>query len=279
MSPWFGYAIFVLGHTAGGVIRLRHERRSKLVPVAESRKGIVEVFLLALLTIAILLPLLAMATSLLSFANYAPCLACVVPGAVFMGLYVWLLYRSHADLGDNWSFTLQVRRDHRLVTSGIYGSIRHPMYAALYMLGDRPDPSRPELRGGPGHDRRVHGDSPPPGWRRGADDDRPVRRRLSSVCRQNEASHSRYLVDRGDRAGALGRVGSPCARGSSCSHGRVVPRTPRGRGGHDGALHAARGLRRVRSRSRSGIARSNRRLPLRVACFGRCRTRRPRGGS
>lgn len=134
MSPWFGYAIFVLGHTAGGVIRLRHERRSKLVPVAESRKGIVEVFLLALLTIAILLPLLAMATSLLSFANYAPCLACVVPGAVFMGLYVWLLYRSHADLGDNWSFTLQVRRDHRLVTSGIYGSIRHPMYAALYML-------------------------------------------------------------------------------------------------------------------------------------------------
>jgi len=50
---------------------------------------------------------------------------------------LWLFYRSHADLGTNWSITLEVREQHRLVTQGVYRHIRHPMYLALalYSLG------------------------------------------------------------------------------------------------------------------------------------------------
>jgi hypothetical protein len=29
---------------------------------------------------------------------------------------LWLFYRSHADLGTNWSITLEVREQHRLIT-------------------------------------------------------------------------------------------------------------------------------------------------------------------
>ena len=46
---------------------------------------------------------------------------------------LWLFHRSHADLGTNWSITLQVRENHSLITQGVYRRIRHPMYAALFL--------------------------------------------------------------------------------------------------------------------------------------------------
>lgn len=54
-----------------------------------------------------------------------------------MVIGLWLFYRSHADLGTNWSITLEVREQHRLITTGIYRHIRHPMYSALalYTIG------------------------------------------------------------------------------------------------------------------------------------------------
>src|SRR6266568_943304 len=50
---------------------------------------------------------------------------------------LWLFYRSHADLGTNWSITLEVREGHRLITQGVYRGVRHPMYSALalYSVG------------------------------------------------------------------------------------------------------------------------------------------------
>jgi len=46
---------------------------------------------------------------------------------------LWLFYKSHADLGTNWSITLEVREQHRLITQGVYRRIRHPMYSALVL--------------------------------------------------------------------------------------------------------------------------------------------------
>jgi protein-S-isoprenylcysteine O-methyltransferase Ste14 len=45
--------------------------------------------------------------------------------------------RSHADLGTNWSITLEVREGHQLITQGIYRHVRHPMYCGLlvYSVG------------------------------------------------------------------------------------------------------------------------------------------------
>jgi protein-S-isoprenylcysteine O-methyltransferase Ste14 len=42
-------------------------------------------------------------------------------------------YLTHRSLGRNWSVSLDVRETHRLVTSGIYRRIRHPMYTAFWM--------------------------------------------------------------------------------------------------------------------------------------------------
>lgn len=51
-------------------------------------------------------------------------------GLILLGIAIILLWRSHVDLGQQWSATLQIHREHELVTSGIYRSIRHPMYTA-----------------------------------------------------------------------------------------------------------------------------------------------------
>jgi protein-S-isoprenylcysteine O-methyltransferase Ste14 len=51
---------------------------------------------------------------------------------VFVALWLWLFYRSHQDLGTNWSVSLELREDHRLITNGVYARVRHPMYTSLF---------------------------------------------------------------------------------------------------------------------------------------------------
>jgi protein-S-isoprenylcysteine O-methyltransferase Ste14 len=46
---------------------------------------------------------------------------------------LWLFWRSHLDLGQNWSQTLELRKGHELVKHGVYRSIRHPMYASIWL--------------------------------------------------------------------------------------------------------------------------------------------------
>jgi len=59
--------------------------------------------------------------------------AALAAGALCLGANFWLFYRAHADLGTNWSMTLEVRKEHRLVSSGVYMRVRHPMYSAIFL--------------------------------------------------------------------------------------------------------------------------------------------------
>jgi protein-S-isoprenylcysteine O-methyltransferase Ste14 len=47
---------------------------------------------------------------------------------------IMAIFQSHADLGKNWSISLEVRERHALVQTGIYRFIRHPMYASFFVL-------------------------------------------------------------------------------------------------------------------------------------------------
>lgn len=53
-------------------------------------------------------------------------------GTFIYGLSTILLWMSHTALGVQWSPTLEIKKHHRLVTSGIYAYVRHPMYAAFW---------------------------------------------------------------------------------------------------------------------------------------------------
>ncbi len=45
-----------------------------------------------------------------------------------------LLAWTHACLGKEWSVNLQLRDDHRLIRSGPYSRVRHPMYTSLFAI-------------------------------------------------------------------------------------------------------------------------------------------------
>jgi protein-S-isoprenylcysteine O-methyltransferase Ste14 len=51
-------------------------------------------------------------------------------GAAGLVLLTWV----HMHLGKEWSVSLQLNRDHRLIQSGPYSKIRHPMYTALFAV-------------------------------------------------------------------------------------------------------------------------------------------------
>ena len=117
------------------VIRLPYAKRTQANTITDKRAASTERLLLALVAIGgTFLPLVHLGTGLFSFADYRlPDWAVIVGTAVLVPAY-WLFWRSHADLGRNWSATTELRQEHDLVTSGVYKRIRHPMYAAIWLI-------------------------------------------------------------------------------------------------------------------------------------------------
>jgi protein-S-isoprenylcysteine O-methyltransferase Ste14 len=48
-----------------------------------------------------------------------------------IGLFGW----AHRALGRNWTAVLALSTDHEMVTDGPFRFVRHPMYAAFFMIG------------------------------------------------------------------------------------------------------------------------------------------------
>lgn len=116
------------------IIRRPYYKMSRQKQVVDSRAGLLESFLMTgtMLTMMILPPLFVF-TSILDDWNYTPFRLLSVLGVFITILSLWLFWRSHKDLGDNWSVSLHIREDHKLVRNGIYARVRHPMYAALWL--------------------------------------------------------------------------------------------------------------------------------------------------
>ena len=127
--------MFLIGFVAYVVIRGVFDRRTKNVETTINKTDSRDRLLIVIMLIGgILLPLIYLFTPLLSFANYR--LPGFVPwvGVVVMVAALWLFWRSHADLGRNWSISLEIRKGHQLVTHGVYRYVRHPMYAAIWLF-------------------------------------------------------------------------------------------------------------------------------------------------
>ena len=137
MNPWIAKGIVLVATAVMLAIRAPHGQRSRSIKVARSYKTPLETFLLVLAWVGFVMPLIWIASPAFSFAEYALHTGPLVVGVVCYVLGLWLFYRSHADLGTNWSITLEVREGHRLVTQGVYAEVRHAMYSALlfYSLG------------------------------------------------------------------------------------------------------------------------------------------------
>ena len=126
---WFGCMVLWF------LLRLRPEWRSRKIPVRHSARDTREIILLCCsLTGLGIIPVVYVLTGFPRFANYP-----LFPVQTYLGIAVfaailWLFYRTHRDLGRNWSVSLDLRERHTLVTTGVYASVRHPMYAGFWLM-------------------------------------------------------------------------------------------------------------------------------------------------
>jgi protein-S-isoprenylcysteine O-methyltransferase Ste14 len=133
MPTWYAKAVVLLASVVMMAIRAPHGQRSRSMKIKLDAKGTREVVLLSLAMLGFVIPLVWIVSPLFAFAEYPLTAGALVAGAAFFGVGLWLFYRSHADLGRNWSVTLQIREGHALVTDGVYRYLRHPMYLALFL--------------------------------------------------------------------------------------------------------------------------------------------------
>jgi protein-S-isoprenylcysteine O-methyltransferase Ste14 len=135
MNAWIAKAVVLTATVVMIAIRAPHGRDSRRVRVIRSHKTPLETVILVLAWTGFFIPLIWIASPAFSFAEYPLRVGPLVSGIVCFVIGLWLFYRSHTDLGTNWSITLEVRERHRLITQGIYRRIRHPMYSALVLYG------------------------------------------------------------------------------------------------------------------------------------------------
>ena len=134
MTPAIAKAIYVLLAVAWYALRYPHARRARRTPVIRSTRGPRECALLLIsLTGLGILPVLYAATGFPQFADYP-----FRPMQAWLGLLVAIaafamFLATHRALGRNWSVSLDVRQDHRLITEGVYRQVRHPMYTAFWL--------------------------------------------------------------------------------------------------------------------------------------------------
>jgi len=126
--------IWAIGCVAYFIIRYPRMRRSRKTPIVQRHDSRRETLLVGIsYTGLFFIPLIYSITDQPKFANYA-----FHPVQAWIGLFTLiaamaLLYRTHRDLGRLWSMTLELRGEHKLVTYGVYKSLRHPMYSAFWL--------------------------------------------------------------------------------------------------------------------------------------------------
>lgn len=130
-----GEILWVIGVVAWYIIRYPFERRAKRVRVVADRRSTSEIVgLAAAVTGMAVIPAFHVATGMPEAANYPPRIWAVVLGAVVYASALWLFRRSHKELGRNWSITLEIRENHKLIRTGPYALVRHPMYTSFLLM-------------------------------------------------------------------------------------------------------------------------------------------------
>lgn len=115
-------------------IRAPLQKTWKSAAKTEQRVSTTERVLLGLLALFMFfIPLIYAVTDWLDFADYnLPTWMGWLGVVLLIGALV-VFWRAHKDLKSNWSPTLEIFADHTLITNGIYGYIRHPMYASQWL--------------------------------------------------------------------------------------------------------------------------------------------------
>lgn len=96
----------------------------------EDRSSTLDNILLGLNGVGMIIPIFYVFSTWLDFADYSLPTWLQWIGVALFAFAAVLLWLTHNAMGRNWTPTLGIRKDHGLVTDGIFKYIRHPMYAS-----------------------------------------------------------------------------------------------------------------------------------------------------
>jgi protein-S-isoprenylcysteine O-methyltransferase Ste14 len=135
MTVTIAKILWALGVVVWYAIRYPYQRRGTKAGVARATGG--QSDRVALIVAAVgqfLIPAIFVFTGQPAFADYAfkPLLAWL--GVVVLIAALVMFRVTHKQLGRNWSVTLETRQQHALVTEGLYGYVRHPMYSSFLLF-------------------------------------------------------------------------------------------------------------------------------------------------
>lgn len=138
MTSFFKYA-FLAGLILVEIIRfpqrarVSRARREGQVNVSQVKGSETVLMSLSFLGMYVL-PLVYIFSAWLDFASYTLPDWAGFLGILLMALALYIIWRAHADLGKNWSPSLEVTEGQQLVTGGIYALLRHPIYTAMTLF-------------------------------------------------------------------------------------------------------------------------------------------------
>jgi protein-S-isoprenylcysteine O-methyltransferase Ste14 len=135
VTPTISKIIWLVFGILWALLRQQPGRRSRKTPIRYSGRDVREFVLLGLSFTGLgIIPVVYVLTHFPRFADYP-----FIPVMSYLGVTVefaclWLFYRTHRDLGQNWSVSLDLRERHTLVTTGVYALVRHPMYTGFWLM-------------------------------------------------------------------------------------------------------------------------------------------------
>ena len=136
MSDDIAAVIWCVGIVLWTLIRIPHRRKARKTKVVADKRSTAETIALTLCIIGlVVIPAIHLAFKPFGFAQYAFSTLMGWLGAAAMILFLVLFHLSHKHLAKNWSVTLEIRKDHKLVDTGVYKYIRHPMYTSFWLWG------------------------------------------------------------------------------------------------------------------------------------------------
>jgi len=125
------WGLFII---AWGVIRFRPNVKSRKTAKSVVSRTPKERFSMVVSSLGLgYIPAVWIFTDYLDGFDYNQNIILMAIGTVLLLVSLRLFRLTHKALGKMWSHSLDLREDHKLVTSGIYEKVRHPMYTAFWV--------------------------------------------------------------------------------------------------------------------------------------------------
>ena len=122
--------IYFIELVAAIIVRKSFERKNLKLKIVVDKRTNLDVIFLLLNGVGMIIPVIYVVSPWLDFADYHLPVGMGYVGAILFAFAIYLIWRSHHDLGRNWTPIVALRDKATLVTDGIFRLIRHPMYAA-----------------------------------------------------------------------------------------------------------------------------------------------------